>query len=113
VTDERGAGRRSSERRDVRAAVICRRLALDDEFGDAHGETTDLSLGGFGARLDGDYKPGDVVDADLVLDLHLITVRAIVVAVTVDGTYQRVHCAFEQPTKPVADVIHRFLAARQ
>jgi c-di-GMP-binding flagellar brake protein YcgR len=104
--------RREASRHSLRAAVVCRRLGGADAADEAHGETTDLSLGGFGARLDGRYAPGDVVDADLVLDAHLVTVRALVVNVTVDDDHQLVHCAFSEPPPPVRRVIQAFVAAR-
>jgi hypothetical protein len=104
--------RRGHDRRELRAAVVCRRVVPEGAAADAHGETTDLSLGGFGARLDGSYSTGDVIDADLVLDTHVITVRALVVNATPDGDHQRINCAFSQPPAPVAAVIEKFLAAR-
>ena len=104
--------RRSGSRHVLRAAIVCRRLGSSGAGDEAHGETTDVSLGGFGARLDSQYSPGDVVDADLVLDAHLVTVRALVVNVAADDDHQIVNCAFSEPPAPVSDVIKAFVAAR-
>ncbi len=110
--DESSDERRSASRHTLRAAIVCRRLGATGAVDEAHGETTDVSLGGFGARLDSRYAPGDVVDADLVLDAHLVTVRALVVNVAVDDDHQIVNCAFSEPPAPVRDVIQAFVAAR-
>src|SRR3954451_1354319 len=111
--DESGEDRRGASRHTLRAAIVCRRLGGAGAVEEAHGETTDLSLGGFGARLDANFAPGDVVDADLVLDAHLVTVRALVVGVAKDDDHQIVNCAFSEPPTPVAEVIAAFVAARQ
>lgn len=108
MTDER----RGRERREVRAAIIARRVLPSGLGDEAHGETTDLSLGGFGARLDGQYGTGDVIDADLVLDAKIVRLRALVVGVSGDGIYQRVHCAFSEPVPAAREVIETFLASR-
>ncbi len=108
-----GGERRTSSRGVLRAAVVCRRLSGAGPVDEAHGETTDLSLGGFGARLDGRYASGDVIDATLVLDTHLVTIRALVVGVTTDDDHQLVHCAFSEPPGPIREVIEAFVAARK
>ena len=104
--------RRDASRHVLRAAIVCRRLGGSGAVDEAHGETTDLSLGGFGARLDAGFAPGDVVDADIVLDAHLVTVRALVVNVARDDDHQLVNCAFSEPPAPVREVIEAFVAAR-
>ncbi len=105
MTDER----RDNDRRTVRAAVIARRVTPSGPGDEAHGETTDLSMGGFGARLDGQWGTGDVVDADIVLGASVVRIRALVVGVTSDETYQRVHCAFSEPQEPIRSVLEDFL----
>jgi hypothetical protein len=110
--DESSPERRGASRHTLRAAIVCRRLGGAGAVDEAHGETTDLSVGGFGARLDSKYAPGDVVDADLVLDAHLVTVRALVVGVGPDDDHQLVNCAFSEPPPPVREVIEAFVAAR-
>ncbi len=104
--------RRTASRHVLRAAIVCRRLGGAGAVAEAHGETTDLSVGGFGARLDASFAPGDVVDADLVLDAHLVTVRALVVNVAADDDHHLVNCAFSEPPAPVRAVIQAFVAAR-
>ena len=106
MTDER----RGRDRAELRAAVIARRITPSGPGDEAHGETTDLSMGGFGARLDGSYGTGDVIDADLVLDASVVRLRALVVGVSGEGVYQRVHCAFSEPPPAVRDAIAAFLA---
>jgi hypothetical protein len=110
--DDNSPERREASRHVLRAAIVCRRLGGAGAVDEAHGETTDLSLGGFGARLDAGFAPGDVVDADIVLDAHLVTVRALVVNVARDDDHQLVNCAFSEPPAPVRDVIEAFVAAR-
>ncbi len=113
---EYGRGRMTDERREVgrqpkRVAVVARRVTPNGPGDEAHGETTDLSMGGFGARLDGLWGTGDVVDADLVLGTNVVRVRALVVAVSDTGVYQRVHCAFSEPPEPARSVFQEFLGS--
>ena len=108
MTDDR----RGRDRTDLRAAVIARRITPHGPGDEAHGETTDISMGGFGARLDGQYGTGDVIDADLILDAKIVRLRALVVGVSGEGVYQRVHCAFSEPPPAAREVIQAFLAAR-
>ena len=112
VTESPG-DRREYGRGDLRAAVVCRRVGVSGSDNEAHGETTDVSGGGFGAMLDGSYSAGDVVEADLVLDSQMVTVRALVVATSPEGDHQRVHCAFSAPPAAVRSVIEAFVAARR
>ena len=101
--------RRRRDRATIRAAVIARRITPHGPGDEAHGETTDISMGGFGARLDGQYGTGDVVDADLVLGVKIVRLRALVVGVSGEGLYQRVHCAFSEPPEPVRSALAAFL----
>jgi len=104
--------RRRYARHDVRVAAMCRRVT---EFGiepPAHGETTDLSLGGFGVILDEYFESGDVVDIDLVLTPHVVTVRALVLDVSPAGDRVRIHCCYTDPPPMVTRAITDFLEAR-
>lgn len=105
-----GADRRTADRSPVRAAIVARRRTPSGSAPEAHGETVDISMGGFGALLDGDFGTGDVVDADLVLGTHVISVRALVVGTSTVGDRRRVHCAFSAPPEPVREVLEAFLA---
>ncbi len=105
-----GIERRDSDRRSIRVAVIARRVMPSGLGDEAHGETIDLSMGGFGARLDGGWGTGDVVDANLVLGTKIVRVRALVVGVTDGGDHQRVHCAFSTPKEPTRTVLAEYLA---
>ncbi len=104
--------RRGRDRSEIRAAIVARRVLPTGPGDEAHGETTDLSMGGFGARLDGQYGTGDVIDADLVLGARIVRLRALVVGVSGEGVYQRVHCAFSEPPPAAREVIESFLASR-
>lgn len=108
MTDER----RGRDRSEIRAAIVARRVLPTGPGDEAHGETTDLSMGGFGARLDGQYGTGDVIDADLVLGARIVRLRALVVGVSGEGVYQRVHCAFSEPLPEAREVIQTFLESR-
>ena len=105
--------RRDSDRRNVRAAVIARRVMPNSMGDEAHGETIDLSMGGFGASLDGAWGTGDVVDANLVLGTNIIRLRALVVSVTEAHDRQRVHCAFSMPEEPTRTILAEFLARHE
>ena len=111
VDSNESVDRRSAPRRSLRAAVVVRRLTPFGPAPEAHGETVDMSFGGFGARLDGEFATGDVVDADLVLGHNVVTLRALVVGTSPDGDHQRVHCAFSTPPVPVQEAIAEFLAS--
>lgn len=102
--------RREGNRRSIRVAVIARRVMPNSLGDEAHGETVDLSMGGFGAMLDGAWGTGDVVDANLVLGTNIIRLRALVVGVTDGDDHQRVHCAFSMPQEPTRSVLAEFLA---
>ncbi len=109
-----GDERRRYLRHDVRVAAMCRRVT---EYGiepAAHGETTDLSLGGFGAVFDEYFETGDVVDVDLVLKPHVVTVRALVVDVSpaAAGDRVRIHCCYTDPPPMVARAINDYLEIR-
>jgi hypothetical protein len=104
--------RRRYSRHEVCVAAMCRRVT---EFGiepSAHGETTDLSLGGFGVVLDEYFAEGDVVDVDLVLTPNIVTVRAMVLDVSPAGDRVRIHCCYTDPPPMVARAISDFLTAR-
>lgn len=107
-----GEERRRYQRHDVRVAALCRRVSEHGIEPAAHGETTDLSLGGFGAVLDEYFETGDVVDVDLVLVPHLVTLRALVVDVSPAGDRVRIHCIYTDPPPMVARAIDDFLSAR-
>jgi hypothetical protein len=104
--------RRRYPRHDVLVAALCRRVTPHGIEPPAHGETTDLSFGGFGAVFDEYFEPGDVVDVDLVLSPQVVTVRSIVVDVAPDGDRVRLHCCYVDPPPMVARAITDFLTAR-
>lgn len=114
--DDRGAAsgddRRRYHRHAVRVAALCRRVTEHGIEPPAHGETTDLSLGGFGAILDEYFEVGDVVDVDLALAPHIVTFRALVVEVSPAEERVRIHCCYTDPPPLVARAITEFLEAR-
>jgi hypothetical protein len=103
--------RRRVDRKVIRAAVVARRVTPTGHAAEGHGETVNISMGGFAARLDGDWGTGDVADAELILGSEVVRIRALVVNVSRDGDYQRVHCAFSQPAEPTRTILSDFLEA--
>ncbi len=106
-----GEERRRYARHDIRVVAMCRRVTEHGIEPPAHGETVDLSFGGFGAVFDEYFDTGDVVDVDLVLSARVVTVRAIVVEVAPDGDRVCVHCCYTDPPPMVARAITDFLRA--
>ncbi len=103
--------RRRFLRQDVRVAAMCRRVTDAGIEDAAHGETSDMSLGGFGVILDEYFETGDVVDVDLVITPHVVTVRALVVDVSPAGDSVRIHCCYTDPPPMVSRAITEFLTA--